>query len=179
MTREEISEKLVQTNKDFTTYITSLSEEDYNYSYNDKWTAGQQMEHIYKSIVPLNKALMLPKAIMKLNFGKANRPSRSYDDLIIRYKEKLGLGGKAPSQFAPEGISFDKRQKLADNLMKATGTLIKRLKKFTEEDLDVLILPHPLLGKLTLREMTYFTDYHTRHHHLHTIENLKHTLQKN
>lgn len=175
MTREEISEKLVQTNKDFTTYITSLGEEDYNYSYNDKWTAGQQMEHIYKSIVPLNKALMLPKAIMKLNFGKANRPSRNYDDLVIRYKEKLSLGGKAPAQFAPEGVPFEKRHKLSGNLTKATHTLVKRLKKFTEEDLDILILPHPLLGKLTLREMVCFTDYHTHHHQRHTQENLKHT----
>jgi hypothetical protein len=26
-------------------------------------------------------------------------------------------------------------------------------------------LPHPLLGKLTLREMIYFTIYHVQHHH--------------
>jgi hypothetical protein len=30
-------------------------------------------------------------------------------------------------------------------------------------------LPHPLLGKLTLREMLYFTAYHADHHR-HSIE---------
>jgi len=38
------------------------------------------------------------------------------------------------------------------------------LSGFSEEDLDKLILPHPLLGKLTLREMMYFTIYHVQHH---------------
>jgi hypothetical protein len=27
-----------------------------------------------------------------------------------------------------------------------------------------LILPHPLLGKITIREMLYFTAYHVQHH---------------
>lgn len=172
MTREEISEKLLKSNKEFSSYITSLNEEDYEYSYNEKWNAGQQMEHIYKSTTPINNALLLPKAIMKMNFGKANRPSRTYDELTARYDEKLKLGGKAPSQFKPDETPFEKRQKLADNLMKATHTLVKRLKKFSEEDMDILILPHPLLGKITLREMVYFTNYHTLHHLKHTKANL-------
>lgn len=174
MTREEISEKLLKTNKEFTGYITSLSQDDYEYCYNDKWNAGQQMEHILKSTTPINKALLLPKAIMKMNFGKANRPSKTYEELTARYDEKLKLGGKAPSQFKPDETPFAKRQKLADSLTKATQTLVKRLKKFTEEDLDLLILPHPLLGKVTLREMIYFTNYHTLHHLRHTKQNLSH-----
>jgi hypothetical protein len=39
--------------------------------------------------------------------------------------------------------------------------------------LDLLILPHPLLGKLTLREMLYFTLYHVEHHEKQVLENLK------
>jgi hypothetical protein len=34
------------------------------------------------------------------------------------------------------------------------------------------VLPHPLLGKLTIREMLYFTVYHGEHHRLHTEQNL-------
>jgi len=33
-----------------------------------------------------------------------------------------------------------------------------------EDDLDRVMLPHPLLGKLTLREMLFFTIYHVEHH---------------
>ena len=38
-----------------------------------------------------------------------------------------------------------------------------------EEDLDRYLAPHPLLGKITLRELAYFTIYHT-HHHLQIIK---------
>jgi len=49
--------------------------------------------------------------------------------------------------------------------------LCKQLLDYSEQDLDELILPHPLLGKLTLREMMYFTMYHVLHHHKSIEEN--------
>jgi hypothetical protein len=42
--------------------------------------------------------------------------------------------------------------------------LARRVNRFSESELDQLLLPHPLLGKLTLREMVYFTIYHAHHH---------------
>ena len=42
--------------------------------------------------------------------------------------------------------------------------LIAKIEKQTESDLDKYILPHPLLGKVTLREMLYFTIHHNEHH---------------
>ncbi len=43
-------------------------------------------------------------------------------------------------------------------------TLCSKLEKFDEIERDTYILPHPLLGKLTIREMLYFTIYHVAHH---------------
>ncbi len=40
----------------------------------------------------------------------------------------------------------------------------KAVASWREEDLDRYVLPHPLLGKLTLREMLCFTLYHNYHH---------------
>jgi hypothetical protein len=37
-------------------------------------------------------------------------------------------------------------------------------KKWADSQLDQYIVPHPLLGKITLRELCYFTIYHTYHH---------------
>jgi len=42
--------------------------------------------------------------------------------------------------------------------------LCRKTMKHSEAALDKYILPHPLLGKLTLREMLYFTAYHVAHH---------------
>jgi hypothetical protein len=37
-------------------------------------------------------------------------------------------------------------------------------KNRTEDDLDNYLVKHPLLGRITLRELCYFTIYHTQHH---------------
>ena len=51
---------------------------------------------------------------------------------------------------------------------KEKNKLIKRVQQYDENALDHYILPHPLLGKLTMREMLFFTIHHN-FHHLHLI----------
>lgn len=51
--------------------------------------------------------------------------------------------------------------------------LCASLDSFTEKELDQYVLPHPLLGKLTLREMMFFTIYHVQHHEVLTKKNLE------
>ncbi len=54
---------------------------------------------------------------------------------------------------------------------------MKRVDSFSEAQLDALILPHPLLGKLTLREMLYFTIYHVQHHEKQALHNIQRVAQ--
>ena len=42
--------------------------------------------------------------------------------------------------------------------------LTRALEAWDDVDLDRCRLPHPLLGKLTVREMMFFTLYHYEHH---------------
>jgi hypothetical protein len=57
------------------------------------------------------------------------------------------------------------KQKLMYNWQKATVAFIKALtKNRTEKDLDNYLAKHPLLGRITLRELCYFTIFHTEHH---------------
>ena len=107
---------------------------------------------------------MLPKILLPVIFGRANRPSRSYDELVTRYKEKLQAGGKSTARFLPD--STCDRLALIQTLQNHVNSLSSRINRFSESELDEFILPHPLLGKLTLREMLYFTIYHVEHHHL-------------
>jgi hypothetical protein len=98
-----------------------------------------------------------------LIFGTANRKSRSYEELVARYHSKLKAGGRASGRFVPPPKT-DSVEKLSANLSKVVQALARRIDRFSETQLDQLILPHPLLGKLTLREMLYFTIYHVQHH---------------
>ena len=149
---------------EFNNYISSLNKEQFEVSPNGKWSAGQNLDHLIRAIKPLQHAYRLPKFVLAILFGKTNRPSRSYDELVTKYKAKLTAGGKASSPFIPPVVSFEKK----DGLIKKYGAqkrkLIAKIERQSEADLDKYILPHPLLGKLTLREMLYFTIHHNEHH---------------
>ena len=148
----------------FTNFIGKISDENFVKSTNGKWTPGQHLEHIYLSIKPLRLALSLPKFMLKLIWGKANRKSKTYEELVAKYQHKLAQGGRATARFVPKAVSLNQRETLLKSVLLEIASINKKLTKFTEDELDLYILPHPLLGKLTLREMMYFTIYHAEHH---------------
>ena len=45
---------------------------------------GQQAEHILKSIKPVRFAFSLPKPVLRMLFGKSNRPSKTIEGLSIK-----------------------------------------------------------------------------------------------
>ena len=157
----------------FVNYLTELTQEEYLYSYQQKWTAGQQLEHIVLCVKPLVQVFSLDKQIIEQNFGKTDTQSRSYQILLDIYLEKLKEGGKAPDRFVPETTLSNQREILNDSLTKSVKELCLKIETFTDNELDSLLIPHPLLGNLTLREMLYNAIYHVKHHQKLTEENLK------
>jgi DinB superfamily len=132
---------------------------------NGKWSAGQNLDHLNKSLSPVNLALRLPGFVLSVMFGKPNRKPRTYDELVERYHQKLAAGGKASAQFIPPHINAGQKEKLLIRFRKEIKFMSKRMSHWSEEQLDNYLLPHPLLGKLTLREMLFFSAYHIHHHH--------------
>ncbi len=170
MERAVLQEKLISSHQAFITEIGRLSESQATASVNGKWSPVQQLEHIVKSVSLVNLAFALPPFVLRMMYGKANRVSRSYDELVAKYHVKLAQGGVSTKQFLP-GSTQD-RSTLIHVLNQYTQSLARRTGRFSEENLDLLILPHPLLGKLTLREMIYFTIYHVGHHHKQVADQL-------
>lgn len=164
MTKQPLNEELQRHHGAFTKYIQGLSLRQLEFAPADKWNALQQTEHLIKSIEPVNMALALPFFVLRLLFGKANRTSKSYDELVAKYQSKLKAGGRAPGRFVPEGKEKN-TEVLEGKLLGLVDSLKKKVNALSEDQLDQYILPHPLLGKLTLREMIYFTIYHVQHHH--------------
>lgn len=155
---------LLTNHQRFAEYIRSLSDEQFLLERNGKWTPAQQLHHIVRSVQPVNLAFGLPAFLPRLLFGKANRASRTYENLIAKYHDKLAAGGRASGRFVPPPTNLQQREKLLENLDKQVRQLTHKVANYPESKLDVLLLPHPLLGKLTLREMLYFTAYHVEHH---------------
>ncbi len=172
MNKETIKKELTEKHKEFVDYINSLSDDDFlNTKNNQKWSAGQHLEHLYLSVRPVNLALFLPKFFMRLFFGKPAE-KRTYEQLVNDYQNVLKNGGKAGELYIPKSVSISNKQNLIINLTKIVVALNRKIDKISEEDLDKHILPHPLIGKTTIREMLYFTIYHVQHHQKAIKENL-------
>lgn len=164
MSKEEIIQQLKVNHEAFIGHIESLSETEFNFAREGKWNAGQTLDHLYRSVSTLSKAMMLPKFSFAMVFGRANRPSKSYEELVKKYQQKLSEGGKAHGRYLPVRVSFANQQATHGALRKSINSLCKNVNSYSEAQLDHYILPHPLLGKVTTREMMYFTIYHAEHH---------------
>jgi hypothetical protein len=164
MEKQELIHRLVSGHQKFTNYLAELSDSEFMLSPNGKWSAGQQAEHILRSVSPVASIMRLPKWMVRLIFRKANRPSKTYDQLIEKYRLKLQKGGRASGRFIPGVVGADMKMLLGKKINAAVSGLCRSVEKYTEAELDRVVLPHPLLGRLTLREMLYFTILHVEHH---------------
>ena len=164
MNKQEIIQLMTTHHEAFMEMIRNLSDDQASYAPPGKWNAIQQLDHIIKSVSPVNMAFGLPKFLVRWKFGIANRPSKSYTELLDKYNLKLLDGGKASSPFVPADSNASNKEPQLIRLAALVTRLNQKTAKHSEESLDTYILPHPLLGKLTFREMLYFTASHVVHH---------------
>lgn len=164
MDKAELQTKLTEVHYVFLDFISSLTDEQLHRSQPGKWNASVQMQHVFLCLRPIHLALSLPAFLPRLLFGFAKRQCRSYDALVADYQLKLQQGGKSPSIYVPDhevgAIDWQARK-----LRKLVDQVSKKISRYTESELDEIRVPHPLLGKITLRELLYFAIYHVQHHH--------------
>lgn len=165
MEKEALAHLLQQNYLQVIQQIRALNDRELLHAPKGKWNALQQLDHLIKSVAPVNLAMGLPMFVLSWRFGVANRPSRTYDALVDRYHIKLQAGGTASGAFVPPAeLDPANKEVLLKKLQVMVEKLARKTLKQSEIALDKYILPHPLLGKLTLREMLYFTAYHASHH---------------
>ncbi len=124
----------------------------------------QQLEHLIKSVKPVNLALNLPHWLLRMMFGKRDGGSKTYDLIVAHYHKVLAEGAVATGAYIPKEVTQAQKDSLLQAYQRQLLMLKGKLKALTEQELDSIQLPHPLLGKLTLRELLFFTTYHTLHH---------------
>lgn len=164
MTKEAIIADLHDEHLQLWVYTAGIPEPLFNRSLNQKWSAAQHIQHIHKSVAQFGKYLSLPKEVIANRFGRSERNSISREQLTENYRRALAPGVKAPATF-----SADDRYDLEIAALISEGKSVLEqfftaLETWTDKELDQFLCPHPLLGKLTVREMLYFTNLHAQHH---------------
>jgi DinB superfamily len=130
------------------------------------WSPAENLVHLIKSVRAVTSGLKLPKLVLAVLFGTAKAPSRRYDEMCEVYHGRLRSGGRAGGRFVPEEMSPSEEEAESVRARALAGWsrsgegLLQALRRWREAGLDRYRLPHPLLGKLTVREMLFFTHYH-------------------
>jgi len=128
-----------------------------------KWSPGEIIGHLILSTKPINKALTAPKMLLKATYGKVKRQKYSYKEVKDRYQVALSEA-KAPPSFVYNNVSEKGKEGMIERFSKELENLNQNIDKWKEDDLLSYQLPHPVLGKLSIKEMIYFTIIHTDHH---------------
>lgn len=171
MTNQELINEFYHNHKELSDFIGALDDEKFLYSVNGKWSAGQQLEHVLLCLMPISQALN-SKDFIREKFGTINRPVLSYSQVISNYKTGLEQGGKAPERFLPQPVTLNDRSALTTKMLAILDTITQYLEHYSESELDTFVLPHPFLGKLSIRELLFLMTYHATHHLKQTEDNL-------
>jgi hypothetical protein len=150
-------------------WYTAIPADAFFTRHGETWSASDNVDHLIRAMTPLTYAVRFPKFSLRLMFGKVERPLRTYDEMCKIYEDAIRKGAVASGRFLPD-------QQMPADSEKAKAALIHQLsrlgndiadalnKNWPDSALDACLLPHPILGKLTVREMMFFTIYHALRH---------------
>ena len=101
LSREEIIQQLITVSKELVDFCDGINDQSYFHQPPDKWSIAQNVKHLIIAADKTKLVFLLPKFIVRYYVGKPNRSSRTYDELVTKYKLKLANGGRAGKGFIP------------------------------------------------------------------------------
>ena len=166
MQKDAIADLLEEKHQILFDWLNSQPDDNWEKRPDNKWTVGQQILHLVNSLQLLNNALSYPRFFLKYKFGTCNRESRDYETVTKKYQEKLIANqdrARVFNQKLKKPIQKE-RERLLNRLQIQNKKLQYKLRKISNINLDTLVIPHPLMGKMTIREIIMWTAHHTEHH---------------
>jgi len=166
MDKDDIADLIEEKHQILFDWIEKQPVENWGKGPEGKWTISQQILHLANSLQALNKSLIYPRVFFKYRFGTSKRESRDYDTIVKKFQEKL-IEKQHKAKKVNRKIKKTKqkdRERLLTRLQIQSKKLQYKIKRISDENLDTLVLPHPFMGKMTVREFIMWTAYHTEHH---------------
>ena len=166
-TRREIAEAIEATHEVGVAYWSAYTTPEFFAPLGGHWSASEHVRHLTRSMRPIVTALGVPRVVLRVAFGAAARESRTLSELQAAYHAALDAGGTAgryappPDRATPD---MARRDEIMDTHSETLRSLTRAMKRWSEAQLDASLLPHPLLGRVTMREMMLFAVIHNQHH---------------
>ena len=165
MNKLEIVEKLKSTCDLLVKSVENVNTHDFYASKNEKWSAAQNIAHLTLSTKIMNRAFSAPKIALWYKFGRRFKgESRSYETIINIYNEENNKPRNTTTGFEPKMKPESTVSYEIKNFKEFHDAMFTNLENWSDKQLNTYLLPHPLIGKLTIKEMLYFVDYHILHH---------------
>jgi hypothetical protein len=156
--------ELIHTHTRLMEYVEALPDADLIWSEEGRWNALQQIKHVYLCLSTISQALS-SKEYIEQKFGRIDRPTLTYDEVIERYKSGLAAGGKAPDRFVPDSsLKPSQKDEIIGELNNMLLNIQKQLESYSDDECNSLVLPHPFVGKLTIKELFFLMTEHANIH---------------
>ncbi len=166
-TREEIRQALAAQEQEIRSFLDGFGLETFFAPQGAHWSPAGHVRHLNKTVGAVANGMGQPRVAL-LAFGRSTNGSRPYDEIVELYHSALEAGGQAGSYGPSDRVPDLSREEWRTQIMERWAEVGKRLRKallgWSESQLDVYRLPHPLIGKLTIRELAHWDLYHNAHH---------------
>lgn len=166
-----MSPELEQIRREAERLAGNISQVDWHYAPQGKWSCAQIFEHLLLSYTVTTKGALQAMQIGKPLGGKPTLRDR----IGALYVASLGFlpsGQASPRQTTPkEGVGLDSLRPFHDALVAMDATLADAEKRFGSR---VKLLDHPILGPLTAQQWRRFHRTHAKHHMKQIAERVRH-----
>jgi hypothetical protein len=167
-TGDELVAALRRVQEEGDAYLRTLPSSVFFAPQGPAWSPAEHARHLVKSLRPLVRVLRWPRPVLGLLFGRHRGPGRDFAELRRTYQAALAAGGQAgrftPSVQPPPQDAAAGQDAILSRLGATARDVQAGVQRWPEPSLDRYQLPHPLLGRLTVREMLEFSVYHHAHH---------------
>ncbi len=166
--RKELASGLRLLCHDSERYWLAMSDEEFVAPIGTAWSPADHVRHLTTCVREVARGMRWPRLLLRILFPGGRGVSVGYEEIARKYRKRLEKGGEA-GRFAPtpEPVPGDPaayRTRILDEHHDAVHDLAGLAMQWNPVQVDTVQLPHPLLGRLTVREMLMFTLYHNLHH---------------
>jgi hypothetical protein len=167
--KNEILETFRDSSRRVADWFSSVPTADFFTRQAEVWSASDNLDHLSKAVKPVTLAMKMPRLALQGMFGKPEKASRDYAEICETYRAALAKGAQASGRYLPDqenpGAQADElKNQLIEKWKKVSDELVAAAETWSEAELDEYQLPHPILGNLTVREMLFFSIYHSLRH---------------